>query len=169
MPSMRDSINATTKSRVYLAPEETPGNARSIFLAGSIDMGRAENWQDRVTVSLLKAIPMGLEIYNPRRDDWDSSWEQDISHPQFAEQVRWELAHLESADVICYYFDPKGEAPITLMELGLHASTGKAVVCCPEGYWRRGNVQVVCDRYDIPFVNTIEELTEALIEKLNAF
>ena len=23
------------------------------------------------------------------------------------------------------------------------------MVCCPEGYWRRGNVQVVCHRYGV--------------------
>jgi hypothetical protein len=163
MNDMRHDINAFTPTKLYMAPQETPQHLpRSIFLAGSIDMGEAENWQDRVTASLFREFPHGVAILNPRRDDWDSSWVQDISDPQFAEQVRWELAHLERADVICYYFDPNGKAPITLMELGLHAASGKAVVCCPEGFWRRGNVQMVCEKYNLPLYDDIEDLIEEL-------
>ena len=34
-------------------------------------------------------------------------------------------------------------APITLLELGLFARSGKLIVCCPDGYWRKGNIEVV--------------------------
>ena len=44
----------------------------SLFLAGSIEMGAAVNWQDRLTTDLT---PSPVRILNPRRDDWDSSWE----------------------------------------------------------------------------------------------
>ena len=40
-----------------------------VFLAGSIEMGKAENWQTRLVDSLKERE--GL-ILNPRRDDWDS-------------------------------------------------------------------------------------------------
>ena len=55
-----------------------------VFLAGSIDMGKAEDWQPFVT-ERLSDLP--ISIFNPRRDDWDSTWVQDISNKQFAEQV----------------------------------------------------------------------------------
>ncbi len=127
-----------------------------IFLAGSIAMGMAEPWQDEV-VNLLRDID-DVVIYNPRRDDWDSSWVQDISDPQFSEQVRWELQHLAWADKVFVYFDPNTQAPITLLELGIHAEQGNiGAVCCPDGFWRKGNVQVVCDYYDIPLIETKEE------------
>jgi hypothetical protein len=52
--------------------------------------------------------------------------------------------------MICYCFDPKGMAPITLLELGLFAqSDKKIVVCCPDGYWRKGNVDILCSRLGI--------------------
>ena len=127
----------------------------SVFLAGSIDMGKAVNWQEALTAG-LSDLPVA--ILNPRRDDWDASWVQDISNDQFRSQVEWELNYLEDCDVIAMYFDPAGPAPISLLELGLNAASGRMVVCCPEGYWRRGNVQIVCARYRIPLVETIEQL-----------
>lgn len=54
------------------APNKISDAGHTIFLAGSIEMGKAENWQDKV-VRLLK--DKEVIIFNPRRDDWDSSWE----------------------------------------------------------------------------------------------
>ena len=118
----------------------------SVFLAGSIEMGQAENWQTKVEASLADCE---VVIFNPRRDDWDSSWKQSIDDPQFREQVEWELDALERADVIVMYFDPGSKSPISLLELGLFARSGKMVVCCPQGFWRKGNVDIVCAKYGI--------------------
>jgi hypothetical protein len=149
-------------AEVYFAPQPTP--CKSVFLAGSIDMGAAVNWQEAVTKALADKP---VVIYNPRRDDWDSSWVQSINDPQFNEQVTWELEHLEKADIICYYFDPAGKAPITLMELGLFAMSGKdIVVCCPEGFWRRGNIEMVCDRYALPLFNYIGDMIDYIKEAI---
>ena len=126
-----------------------------IFLAGSIDMGSAVDWQTRVERALEG---YDIVVMNPRRDDWDASWVQEIENDQFREQVEWELDSLEQADLIIYYFDPAGAAPITLLELGLFANEGSAVICCPKGYWRKGNVDIVCKRYNIDQVDTVEEL-----------
>lgn len=45
----------------------------SIFLAGSIEMGKAEDWQSELTNWLESNCPkdVNLTVYNPRRDDWD--------------------------------------------------------------------------------------------------
>lgn len=159
-----DLLNEAKKSpRVLKAPETGAVTGKSVFLAGSIDQGAAVDWQTEVTDALAD---LDVTIFNPRRDDWDDTWVQDISNDQFRGQVEWELSHMERCDVMCVYFDPKGQAPITLMELGLHARSGKVVVCCPEGYWRRGNVQVVCARYGIPMVNDLDALISAVKERL---
>jgi hypothetical protein len=47
---------------------------------------------------------------------------------------------------------------ITLFELGLFARSGKLVVCCPDGFWRKGNVDVVCKRYGVETVGDLEAL-----------
>lgn len=143
------------------APNKSPArdNRKSVFLAGSIEMGIAEKWQERMVLELADE---DIVFYNPRRDDWDSSWEQSIENVQFNEQVTWELEHLEKADVIALYFDPSTKSPISLLELGLHAHSGTLIVCCPEGFWRKGNVDIVCREYMIDQVNSIEELIEAV-------
>ncbi len=64
------------------------------------------------------------------------------------------------------HFDPATKAPVTLIELGLFAASGKVIVCCPPGYWRRGNVQVVCARYGVPLVDTLTDLVTAVRQRL---
>lgn len=118
-----------------------------LFLAGSIDQGAARDWQADLTARLAD---LDVAVYNPRREAWDASWDQSIDNPEFVEQVRWELDHLDQADIIALVFDENGKAPISLLELGLHAPSGKIVCFCPNRFWRAGNVQVVCDRYGIP-------------------
>jgi Nucleoside 2-deoxyribosyltransferase like len=104
-----------------------------------------------------------ITILNPRRADWDSSWVEDISNPPFREQVEWELNALAAADIIAMYFDNDTKAPISLMELGLHVKSGKMIVCCPQGYWKRGNVQIVCARFGVRVVETLGELVEGVV------
>jgi hypothetical protein len=136
---------------------------RSVFFAGSIAMGRAEPWQAAVEQA-LRDLP--ITILNPRRESWDASWEQSIDHSEFREQVEWELKAQECASMIAMYFAPAEPSPITLLELGLFARSGKLVVCCPTGFWRRGNVEVVCARYGIPTVADLPRLIEAIRKRL---
>ncbi len=145
------------------APLDLATGERAVFLAGSIEMGSAGPWQAEVERALAD---LPVVILNPRRDEWDSSWAQSISNPQFRGQVEWELNGLHRADAIAMHFDPATKAPITLLELGLFATSGKGVVCCPPGYWRRGNVEVVCGRYGVPLVTDLPALIQAVRERL---
>ena len=123
-------------------------------------MGIAENWLEKVA-SLLKNEDVIL--FNPRRDDWDSSWEQSIENKPFKEQVEWELRAMEHADKILMYFDPTTKSPISLLELGLFASSGKLFVVCPKGFWRKGNVDIVCELYSVEQVDTIAEAVATIL------
>jgi hypothetical protein len=153
-------------AQILKPPASLPpaGRTPSVFLAGSIEMGAAEEWQARLTHALKD---LDVLVLNPRRDEWDASWVQSITDPQFREQVEWELAGLERATVVAMYFAPATKAPVTLLELGLTARAGKVVVCCPEGYWRRGNVEVVCARYDLPLVASLDELAAEVRARLS--
>lgn len=130
----------------------------SVFLAGSIEMGLAEPWQDVFTAALADE---DVTLLNPRRDDWDSSWTQSIDSAPFRLQVEWELEALERASHVVLYFAPATKSPISLLELGLFARSGKLTVCCPAGFWRRGNVEIVCARYGVPMVADLDALVEA--------
>ncbi len=134
-----------------------------VFLGGSIEMGKAIDWQNQI-IETLKDEP--IIFLNPRRNDWDASWEQKITNPQFFEQVTWELKSLEQSDFIIMFIDPATLSPITLMEIGIHAKSGKMIVCCPEGFWRKGNVDVVGQVYGYPVVTTLEEIIEAITKRL---
>lgn len=147
---MKKAIEVQAPNEVILDDEFV-----NIFLAGSIELGQAEKWQEKVIAALSDKR---IRFLNPRREDWDSSWKQDIENENFVEQVTWELSSLELAHIIIMYFDPNTKSPISLLELGLHAKEQKLVVLCPEGFWRKGNVDVVCEYYNINQVDTFDEL-----------
>src|SRR5262245_50379284 len=154
-------------ARVIKPPAPLPpaGETPSVFLAGSIEMGTAEDWQTHFE----RALPdLDVLILNPRRDEWDASWVQSITNPPFREQVEWELSGLERATVVAMYFAPATRAPVTLLELGLCARGGRLVVCCPEGYWRRGNVEVVCRRYGIPLFSELGDMVAEIRRRVTA-
>jgi hypothetical protein len=136
----------------------------SVFLAGSIESGRAENWQ---TVLEQQLSGMEIIIFNPRRDKWDSAWLQSKANPQFREQVEWELSALEKANVIAMYFEPNTKSPVSLLELGLFARSGKMVICCPEGFWRKENVDIVCETYGVRQVDSLNELPKYIVQLAN--
>ncbi|MDD5016387.1 MAG: nucleoside 2-deoxyribosyltransferase domain-containing protein [Atribacterota bacterium] len=139
-----------------------------IFLAGSIEMGKATEWQTKIEIALRG---MDCRILNPRRDNWDSSWEQKIGNKQFKEQVEWELDCQDKADIILMYFDPATKSPITLLELGLFVNRN-LIVCCPDGFWRKGNVDIVCERYDIETAKSLDIMIKKVkraIYKYNSF
>lgn len=133
-----------------------PPNITSVFLAGSIEMGTAELWQDKVAEALKGE---NLIVYNPRRDDWDSSWVQSKDNKQFREQVTWELDRINIADIVFFYFDPNTKSPITLLELGatLGRQSSEIIVVCPEGFYRKGNVDIICERHGIDVKASLEE------------
>jgi hypothetical protein len=63
----------------------------TVFLAGSIEMGVAEDWQTKVA---NRFESNQVTLYNPRRDEWDSSWKQEQKESNFNEQVNWEMNNL---------------------------------------------------------------------------
>ncbi len=149
---------------VISPPNAIPPRGTAVFLAGSIEMGGAVEWQPTVIDALSDASE--LVVLNPRRPEWDSSWRQSIDDARFREQVEWELDALERADVIALHFAPETKSPISLLELGLHARGGRTIVSCPPEYWRRGNVEIVCERYGVPMVAGLSELIALLRDEL---
>jgi len=144
-------------------PLKAEPKGTSIFLAGSIEMGKAEDWQSIVAARFREH---DVTFFNPRRSEWDSSWRQEQKEPRFNEQVSWEMNNLEDCDLIFMHFHPETKSPISLLELGLHAASGKMVVVCPDGFWRKGNVEIVCARFNIPLFNTLEDGMGALESKI---
>ena len=63
-------------------------------------------------------------------------------------------------------FAPGTQSPISLLEMGLHARSGKLIVLAPEGFWRKGNVDITARAYGVRQVQTMNELTAAVRQAL---
>jgi len=149
--------------KVIKAPEvfdQCTETGISIFLAGSIEMDKADNWQAMVEGRFSKYE--NLTLLNPRRNYWDSLQRQSADNPCFEEQVLWELENLSAASYIFMYFDPDTISPISLLELGAHCEDGKMMVCCPDGYFRKGNVEIFCDYHGIRFDDKLSDALDNL-------
>lgn len=156
------------RCQLICAPsQDSPRGVKSVFLAGTTSKIDSTDWRETLT-SLLSETP--LTIYNPYRADWDSTWREEIGFAPYREQVEWELDKQEKADMVIVYFHPASQAPISLLELGLCARTpGKDIAFCPEGYWKRGNVQIVCQKFGIETVESIEGLRNAILRRLPVY
>ncbi|WDF63268.1 nucleoside 2-deoxyribosyltransferase domain-containing protein [Flavobacterium sp. KACC 22763] len=149
--------------KIYKAPEEIPLqiDLKTIFLAGSIEMDKAVDWQKKCEELLQDQYV----VFNPRRNEWDSSWSQTIENIHFKEQVNWELDALEKADIVIMYFAENTMSPISLLEFGLYAQSNKMKVVVEENFWRKGNIDIVCERYSVQQFKTLEELIQNLLNK----
>ncbi len=145
------------------APKDYKLSSYSIFLGGAIDQGRAANWQAKV-VKHLKDLD--VTILNPRRDDWDSSVDQDPKNKIFREQVEWEIKAQEECDLRLYVFTADSKAPITFFEMGAFGIDQDTLVCAEEGFYRQGNLDIYCEHFDISMYHDFDELLADLHETI---
>lgn len=148
--------------RIYKSPDEmvAPKNSIKLFLAGTIDMGSSENWQDSFTRYIINDFSLRnpkarLSIYSPRREVFDKSSE--------VEQIEWEMDRLDHSDVILINFLPESKSPISLLELGLYSQSKKLIVVCPKEFYRYHNVRLTCLKYRIPRFDNLYEINSNII------
>lgn len=159
-------------------PPETPENSQGrirVFLGGSIEMGAAEDWQKNLILHLnAKPYAHLLDLYNPRRADWDPAWLNTADHPEFKKQVDWEITKQKEADIILYYFAPGTISPITLFELGLFHDRNPVIGAHAE-YARLGNLQITSAHFPIDihvgwndFLDALDQRLDAIAARFNA-
>jgi hypothetical protein len=78
-------------------------------------------------------------------------------------QVNWELEHLEESDMIIMYILGSSKSPISLLEMGLHARSGKMYVICEEDFYRFDNVRITCSFYDIPLFTSLDDFRQNVL------
>lgn len=132
----------------------------SIFLAGTIDNGKSIDWQLEME-DILKDY--NVTLLNPRRDNWNPN----SSRAEMVKQINWEMDNLDKCDVIFMNILEESLSPITLLELGLYANSGKMIVSCHEEFWRKINVDVVCDRFNIPRYDNFDDAITKLKSQYN--
>lgn len=139
-------------------PAEIAGDKsfKKIFLAGTIDMGNSRDWQMAI-YERFSGMNGRYILFNPRQEHWDATREGEMDY-----QVRWELDHLEEADMIVMYILGTSKSPISLLEMGLHARTGKMTVICEKDFYRYDNVRITCEYYGVPLYNDLESFLEEI-------
>lgn len=167
-PAFAEDPLPGVRVELVTSPEALPTrhDRPRLFLGGSIDMGNARDWQAEMIAALRDT---NLVILNPRRADWNPAWQPVASDPNFRQQVEWELSALDSADIIVIVFTPGSQSPVSLLEMGLHARAGRMVIYCPEGYWRKGNVDITAAHYGIETVDSMDALIAAVRRRANAW
>ncbi|KAH5617604.1 hypothetical protein HBI23_252790 [Parastagonospora nodorum] len=116
----------------HFMPPYVPNHGNfSLFTTGSIEMGAAVQWQQRLVEHLQDLL---ITIANPRRGQWDPSVNAKRDGAAFSPQVEWELDALTQADVNRYFFDCATVSPITRMELGIWSHSGKFILYCDQRY-----------------------------------
>ena len=150
-------------------PDYLDSTKFTIFLGGSIDMGRAENWQERLATD-LSDYDSDLILLNPRRTDWDPTWPQDPTPgTNFNLQVSWEFLYQDQSDLNLYYFGDDSAAPISFLELGSYGtdSPKDTVVRCSPKFYRYGNVHLFCEKHGITLTHTYEECLTELRKRID--
>ncbi|KAK8045435.1 hypothetical protein PG993_005459 [Apiospora rasikravindrae] len=180
-------MSSATTAQVVQAPAPDPASIhpRTIFLAGTTTATNdgSGDWRDALCTA-LSAHP--ITFYNPLRSDWDASWRNDAVCAPFREQTQWELDRQTRADLVVVYLGPHTDAPVSLLELGLVAGlaaaatattngdqengkkkvTKQVLVCAHEGYKKRGNVQLLCQKFGIEMVDTTADFPSAILRML---
>lgn len=130
------------------------GSFTKIFLAGTIDMGNSSDWQMEL-LDIFSRMDGRYILFNPRQENWDASRPGEMDY-----QVKWELDHLEEADMIIMYILGSSRSPISLLEMGLHARSGKMHVICEKDFYRYDNVRITCEYYDVPLYDDLDSFLE---------
>lgn len=150
---------------VIITPEteNQESKNKSVFLAGTIDNGNSLNWQDKTIIELIN-LGFDCDIYNPRREHWNSN----CSIDDLVNQIKWEQDHLDKADIIIMVLQDNSKSPISLLELGLYAKSKKIIVFCTPNFYRWHNVKLTCDKYKIELIQDLNPLIIAnkIISKL---
>ena len=144
--------------QVIIAPERKPITNQSIFLAGTIDDGKSEDWQSKLIEELSDHE---ITILNPRRNNWG-----DLSDNELRKQITWELDHLEKADIIFMYIIGTSKSPISLLEMGIHIKDLKLIVVCEPEFYRYENVKITCEYYNAELYDSLGEGIDALISNI---
>lgn len=131
-------------------------DSKTVFLAGTIDNGDSFNWQEGI---INRCQDLDIVFYNPRRKEWMSSTREEIEY-----QIKWEQEHLDNADLIIMCLLDNSKSPISLLELGLYAQSGKIIVFCNPEFYRYDNVRLTCEKYNIPLYKVDLDNMKKIIE-----
>jgi len=129
-----------------------------IYLSGSMI---GVDWQSRFIKQLE---PYSFDVFNPRYPSCHIA-----NNPK--DVFEWELDHMSIANVIAFYFDPFAEhvSNTSLIALGMYAKTDKVIVCCPEDFPRKDDIDALCVYENVAQVDSLDTLINTTITRLSPY
>ncbi len=119
-----------------------------VYLAGSTN---GKDWQRHFVNQLSE---LRVDVFNPRTEVADGLY-------------GWELDHLNIANIIAVYFEPGDPSPNGLITLGMFAKTDRLIVCCQEDFYKKGDIDHLCEQENIHQVETLDLLIANTIARIS--
>ena len=136
----------------------------TIFLAGSIENGKADDWQFKLSEQLNRFD--NILILNPRR----RNWKPDLGGNELKKQITWEQEAIKQSNLVVFYFDPATKSPISLLELGeCLGSHRPVIVYCPQTFFRYTNVEITCMKYGIKLHSDYQQFVANIVTNISRF
>ena len=138
------------------ALENTPINGHSVFLAGPTPRNKnVPSWRpDMIKILREKGYTGDILIPEKRGDYLDY---------EYVTQTKWEVDHLNAADVIAFWIPRNIEtmpAFTTNIEFGEFLHSGKIVLGYPDGAERMRYLQVRADMHQIKVFHSMNDMAE---------
>uniref|UniRef100_L7J460 Uncharacterized protein n=1 Tax=Pyricularia oryzae (strain P131) TaxID=1143193 RepID=L7J460_PYRO1 len=142
---------------------EVFGYQRIVYLAGSTTGSGTADWREALVGSLAH---LPVTWVDPSRPEWDESWREDYDHEPFREHVKWELDMKRRADLVVVHLAASSRPSDGLLELGeMAGARRRCKVVCENGYQKRGDVVMLCQRHEIAVFGSVGELARDLAER----
>ena len=125
-----------------------------IYLSGAM---LGSDWQSKF---IKKLGDLRVDVFSPR---YPSSHIASVPDGIF----EWEMDHMSIANVIAFYFSPEDSCSSALMALGMYAKTDRVIVCCEDTFEHKGDIDALCEREDVPQVDSLKTLIKATIARIS--
>lgn len=126
----------------------------SIFLAGSMPTHGTANWRKQVE----EVAGNHYQLFDPTHPNHDQ-----LNDADMLKHIQWEWKGLKMADKILFNFLPNAKSPISLIELGMSISSGKAIVVCPKEFYKWQYIDALCKETSTPIFSTLDEALNTII------
>ncbi|CAL2083375.1 nucleoside 2-deoxyribosyltransferase domain-containing protein [Tenacibaculum sp. 190524A02b] len=140
---------------IYTCNDKLPvkeNNYQYYFLAGSIDYQSKTPWRKTIIEKSSKRI----HFFDPTNKN-----HHNLSDTEMKNQIEWELNTLELSDKIILNFLGYSKSPISLVEMGLYAQSGKLIIICPPEFYQNRYMYPLASKYNIPLFKNLCEFLDS--------
>ncbi len=139
-----------------------PTKGPKIFLAGSVNNGKAVDWQTRaITYMETQWTENNAVVYNPRRPDGEFLPENEV------EQATWTISMLNAVDYIILHLAGDSGSPISTFELGLFVNDKRLHLSIDDSYVRKEIIEIHYDFFGVGQIHdTLEDSIDAIESKI---